>query len=490
MSSDGCADEGVSALGEPCCDSEWAERHLLILGGGSAAISAALRASELGGRATIMNDGLPMGGTCVNVGCVPSKTLIRAAETLHRAVNPPPFEGLATSGRMADFRSVMEQKRKLVEDLRSAKYAEVIVDDERIRFLTGRGRIVGARAIEVNGETVNGDAILIATGSRTMLPRLEGIKEVDYLTNESAFELNELPESLIVVGGGYIALECAQMFSRFGSRVTVVQRSQHLLSRQPVEVGEGLAGYLGNEGLEIVTGAELMRVDSTDAGVALEIRVNGEGRTLTATRILVATGRKGNAGGIGLEEIGIHPNGNGFVTVNDQLESSAEGVYAAGDVIGEELYVYTAAYEGALAAENALNGTAGKRDYTALPWVIFTDPQVAGVGWDEAQAEARGIEVDVASLSMEHVPRAIAARDTRGFVQLIRNRRDDHLVGARILASEGSELLMEISLAIKYGIPVSEIKTAFHPYLPLGEAVKLAALTFEKDVGKLSCCAV
>ncbi len=193
---------------------------------------------------------------------------------------------------------------------------------------------------------------------------------------------------------------------------------------------------------------------------------------------------------MGLEKLGINLDSKKFVTIDDTLQTNVKGTYGAGDVIGEPMFVYTAAYEGALAAENAILGSTAKRDYITLPWVIFTDPQVAGVGLDEKQALAKEIETDVAVLTLENVPRSFTARDTRGFVKLIRERATDLLMGARILAPEGSELLMEISLAIKYGITVSELASSFHPYLTLSEAVKLAAITFNKDVAKLSCCAV
>jgi len=192
---------------------------------------------------------------------------------------------------------------------------------------------------------------------------------------------------------------------------------------------------------------------------------------------------------LGLDVAGVQLDGKGFLEVDDTLRTSVENIYGAGDVIGEPMFVYTAAYEGALAAENAISGSAGKRDYTALPWVIFTDPQVAGVGLDEKVAKERGIDAEAATLALSHVPRSLAARDTRGFIKLIRDRETDKLVGARMLAPEGSELLMEISLAIRHGITVKEIASAFHPYLTLSEGIKLAAITFGKSVEKLSCCA-
>lgn len=464
-------------------------KHLLIVGGGGAAFAAALKASGLGARATIINDGLPMGGTCVNVGCVPSKTLLRAGEALHRAQSPAAFAGIETTGKLTDFAAVMRQKRELVEALRQAKYADVIGDDPNIKFVRGRGRLIDARTVEVNGERLSGDAVLLCTGARPAVPDIPGLTDVPYLTNESAFELNELPESLLVLGGRYIALECAQIFSRLGSRVTVLQRSARILPTESPALTDELTAHLKAEGLGIVTGVAIQRIFKDGTDVAVEAVVNGQREVFRASRLLVATGRTPNSDGLGLEQVRVKLDAQNFISADVHLATSVPGIYAAGDVIGEPMFVYTAAYEGALAVENALAGASRKRDYTALPWVVFTDPQVAGVGLDLSQAEAAGVDAEASTLPLSQVPRAIAARDTRGFIQLIRDRKTDRLLGARILAPEGGELLMEAALAIRHGITVRELTTAFHPYLTLSEGIKLAALSFGKDVNKLSCCA-
>jgi len=476
------------ARSDACCGRAVGKR-LLIVGGGGAAFAAALRASSLGARATIINDGLPMGGTCVNVGCVPSKTLIRAAEALHRAQHPAPFAGLATSGHLHDFAALMRQKWELVEELRQAKYADVIGDDPNINFVQGRGRLVDAHTVEINGERLHGDAVLLCTGARPAVPVIPGLRDVPFLTNESAFELTELPESLLVLGGRYIALECAQLFARLGSRVTVLQRSPRILPQESAELTDELTQHLESEGLRIVTGFTTQRVQADPAGVAVGGIAAGNPQIFRGAKLLVATGRTPNSAGLGLEQVGVKTDGEGFIAVDAQLVTTVPGVYAAGDVIGEPMFVYTAAYEGALAAENALTGAARQRDYTALPWVVFTDPQVAGVGLDETQARAAGIAAEAVTLPLSQVPRALAARDTRGFIQLVRDRDSNRLVGARVLAPEGSELLMEIALAIRHDVTVSELASVFHPYLTLSEGIKLAALSFGKDVRKLSCCA-
>lgn len=471
-----------------CCVEREDALHLVILGGGSAAFAAAIRAVELGGRATIVNDGLPTGGTCVNVGCVPSKTLIRAAEVLHRA-NRHGFAGIRSSAEVADFSAVIEQKRELVEQLRQTKYLEVIADVPAIRLVRGRARFVSEREVAANGERIEGDRFLIATGAATFVPPIEGLEAAGFLTNESAFELEHLPDSLIVLGGRYIALETAQMFARLGSRVTILQRSDRILPTETPDLTDALTGFFREEGIQVETGVTVDSVRRED-GMAVAEVVQGETRrTLRASEFFVATGRRPNTEDLGLDVVDVRRDRHGYVQADATLRTSSPHIFAAGDVLGENMFVYTAAYEGALAAENALHGGFRARDYTALPWVIFTDPQVAGVGLDERQATEQGLEVDVATLPLSHVPRCIAARDTRGFVKLIREVATDRLLGARILAPEGSELLMELSLAIKHGITARDLASSFHPYLTLGEANKLAALTFGKDVNKLSCCA-
>ncbi len=475
-----------------CCSQNRHEdkaETLVIIGGGSAAFSAATRAVELRAeKVTIINDGLPTGGTCVNVGCVPSKTLIRAAQCVHQA-NHNPFAGVQTQGRVTDFSAVIEDKRRLVAELRQAKYVDVIRDLPQVRLIQGHAKLQDAHTVVVGKQRIAADHILIATGATAAIPEIPGLAQAGYLTNESAFELEALPESMIVLGGRYIALECAQMFARLGSRVTVLQRSDRILPGESADITDALTGYLTAEGLEILTGVAVEQVRREKQGVIVTSRINGERREFSAKNILVATGRSPNTRGLGLETAGILLDSRGFIRVSPTLQTTRPGVWAAGDVLGQNMFVYTAAYEGALAVENMLTKADRVVDYTALPWVIFTDPQVAGVGLDERQARAAGHDAETAILPLTHVPRAIAARDTRGLIKLIRDKKTDLLLGARILAPEGSELLMELALAIKFGITVTQLRNSFHAYLTLGEGVKLAAIAFGKNVSQLSCCA-
>ena len=462
---------------------------LIIIGGGSAAFAAAIKASELEKKVLMINDGLPIGGTCVNVGCVPSKTLIRTAEQFHIA-NHPNFSSIKTSDNKIDFKEVIRQKTELVEELRQHKYINVLKDDSNVTILKAYGRLIDKNTIEADGKKYFAEKILIATGSTTFVPDIPGLKEINYLTNETLYDLEELPEHLIVIGGRYIALENAQMFARLGSKVTILQRSFRILPNEMPDVTESLKEYLEEEGIEIITGVKINSIHMKEGKVLIDASFKDEAETIQGTHIFVATGRKGNTKGFGLEEVGVEFHKQDFIKTNEYLQTSITNIYSAGDVTGEYLFVYSAAYEGSLAVENMFGKNVVKKDYSVFPWTIFTDPQVAGVGMDENQAYENKIDYEVSTIQLADVPRSLAARNTKGFIKLIRNKENDKLIGARILASEGSELLMEISLAIKYGITVNELKQMFHPYLTLSEGVKIAAISFDKDVKKLSCCAV
>lgn len=470
----------------PAADDYQTEADLIVIGGGSAGFAAAIRGHELGAQVIMLNAGV-LGGTCVNVGCVPSKTLIRAAEAHHRA-SEQRFSGIHSQSRVSSFAAVIRDKDKLVASLRQVKYADVLAAYENVQLVEGRARFITNQLMEVEGRRIYAPRIVVATGSRPWIPPIPGLSEAEPLTSTTAFELDKLPASVIVMGGRYIALECAQMLARLGAKVTILQRSDHLLPDEDEDITEALAGYLGSEGIAVETSVRMKRVIRDIRQIEVHTEVNGNARTFCAERILAATGRRPITEDMGLESIGVELSEDGLIIVDAHGQTSATGVYAAGDVIGEPVYVYTAAYEGRLAAENALNGAQLKRDYSVLPWVIFTDPQVSGVGLNEKEAASQGIEVDVAKLDLEQVPKALAARDTRGFIKLIKQRGGDRLLGARILAPEGGEQVMEAALAIRYGIGVSDIAAMFHPYLTGSEAVKLCAQAFHRDVKKLSCC--
>jgi len=462
---------------------------LIIIGGGSAAFAAAIKASELGKKVLMINEGLPIGGTCVNVGCIPSKILIRAAEQI-QIIREPNFAGISNNKPEVDFKEIIRQKNKIVEELQTQKYINVLKDDKKVRIIKGYGKVTGSNTVEVNKEKFTARYILIASGASTFVPEVKGLDKIKYLTNETLYSLKELPEKLIILGGRYIALENAQLFARLGSQVTVLQRSFRILPDEMPDLTENLKEFLESEGIKIKTGVKLNSVEYSEGNILLRANIKGTEETFEGTHLFVATGRKGNTTGFGLENIGLRLYGNNFIKTDDFLQTSIPTIYAAGDVTGEYLFVYSAAYEGALAVGNMFSENKKKKDYSVFPWVIFTDPQVAGVGMDENIAYKNNIDYEVSTIWLKDIPRSIAAKNMRGFIKIIRSKKNNKILGARILAPEGSELLMEISIAIKWGITVTELKELFHPYLTLSEGIKLALIGFDKDLNKLSCCAV
>jgi mercuric reductase len=460
---------------------------VVVLGGGSAGFAASIRAAELGARVTLIEGGT-LGGTCVNVGCVPSKTLIRAAEIQHRASHHG-FDGVRTAAEPPDFPKVAAQKDALVTALRQEKYWDVLSAYSNVTLRHGRGLVNRDRSITVDGEVLKPGRVIVTTGAAPWAPPIAGLAESGYLTSTEALALTTPPVSMIVVGGSAVGLEIAQLYARLGTRVTVLEAMPALVPAEDGEIGEALAGYLREEGLEVRTGASITRISRGGAGYALEATTDGRIEMFKAEQLLVATGRRANTRGFGLEAAGIELGRKGEIRANEHLQASRPEVYAAGDVIGDPMFVYVAAYGGTLAADNALNGNSRRYDLSALPRVTFTDPQIASVGVTEEEARKNGLDVMVSSLPLSYVPRALAARETRGLIKLVADRHTNRLVGAHILATEAGEMIQEPTLAIKYGISVDDLAAAFHPYLTLAEGIKLAAQTFTKDVKKLSCCA-
>jgi mercury(II) reductase len=459
---------------------------LAVIGAGSAGFSAAIRGAELGAQVALIGFGT-IGGTCVNFGCVPSKTLIRAMEALHQARSVGRFAGLGGTAEVVDWGAVIAHKDDLVADMRRTKYQDLLGAYPSISYRDGPARLTGA-GVAVNGETLAAGKVIVATGAAAARAAIPGIDDVPVLTSTTAMEMERLPASLIVVGGGYISCELAQMFARAGVAVTLVMRSRLLPQAEP-EIGEALAGILGGEGLAVIDGVAYRAIRRTGTGIALTVAVGGHDETIEAEKILVTTGRRPNIRGLGLEDVGVTVAADGAVEVDEHMRTSRPGTYAAGDVTGRDQFVYMAAYGAKVAADNALDGDMRTYDATAMPWVVFTDPQAAGVGLTEAEARARGLDVRVSTLDLAHVPRALAARDTRGLIKLVAEIGTDRLLGAHVLAPEGGDTIQTAAIAIKGGLTVADLTETLFPYLTTVEGLKLAALAFDKDVSKLSCCA-
>jgi mercuric reductase len=473
--------------GERRVPSAGEEFGLMILGGGSAAFAAAIKAAELGAKVAIVEKGT-IGGTCVNIGCVPSKTLIKAAELCYHSAYPK-FEGLTACPPPSDWRRVVEQKDDLVATLRQGKYVRVAEQYPNIKILKGEGRLTGGRNVAVNERIYSPGKILIATGSLPWAPPIPGLKEAGFLDSTDALSLPELPDSMIIVGGGAIGLEFAQLFARFGVRVMVLEGRAHLAAAEEPEIGRAITRYLADEKVTVCTNVTIQKVERADGPHQVHVRLDGKDEVCSARQLMIATGRRPNTAGLGLEAAGVKTGPKGEILVNEHLRTANPDVYAAGDCLGDPMYVYVAAYAGGLAAENALSGAGRVYDLLALPRVTFTDPQIASVGLTEQQARQARYSVNTAVLDLKDVPRALASRDTRGLIKLVAEEGSGRLLGAHVLAAEAGEAIQEATLAIRFGLTIKDIVETFHPYLTMVEGVKLAALTFHKDVGKLSCCA-
>ncbi len=457
-----------------------------VIGAGSAGFSAAITAVEQGAQVALIGEGT-IGGTCVNVGCVPSKTMIRAAETLHQAKAADRFHGIEANARLTDWSAVMDQKDALVLQLRQGKYIDLLPSYNGVTYIPGRARL-DREGVLVDGQLIKVANIIIATGSMPYIPAIKGINSVPYLTSTSALELDHLPQSMTILGGGYIGCELAQVFSRMGSRVTIVFRSRLVPESEP-EISAALEGYFTDEGIKVQRVDAYDRVEKTDDGIALHADIDGRSETISARQLVITAGRKPNTNGLGLEDFGVGTLGNGGIKVDDHMQSTRRSVYAAGDVTGRDQFVYMAAYGAKIAAKNAMNGNALAYDNSAMPAVVFTDPQIAGVGATEAEARHQGVDVKTSILTLDNVPRALAARDMRGLIKLVADSKSNKLIGAHILAPEGADSIQTAAIAIKQGLSVQELGDMIFPYLTTVEGLKLAAQTFDKDVSKLSCCA-
>tara|TARA_B100000519_G_scaffold121326_1_gene104762 strand:- start:6126 stop:7532 length:1407 start_codon:yes stop_codon:yes gene_type:complete len=460
--------------------------HIAVIGSGGAAMAAALKAAERGARITLIERGI-IGGTCVNTGCVPSKIMIRAAHIAHLRTESPFDGGVSAQIPKVDRAKLLQQQQTRVEELRDAKYEGILRDQTAITVLNGEARFVDGNNLVVQlnegGEqNVHFDRAFIGTGARPAEPSIPGLAETPYLTSTSALALITVPERLIVIGAGFVALELAQAFARLDSKVTVLARSRLLSGEEPA-VGEAIEAAFRREGIEVLKQTQASRVDYTDNEFVIETNAG----TLRADQLLVATGRIPNTENLNLAGIGVETS-RGAIQVDGQLQNTVPGVYAAGDCTDQPQFVYVAAAGGSRAAVNMTGGEA-TLDLSAMPGVMFTEPQVATAGLTEAEALKQGYNVDTRLLDLENVPRALVNFDTHGFIKMVAERDSGRLLGVQAVAVEAGELIQTAVIALRSRMTVQDIGDELFPYLTMVEGLKLCAQTFTKDVKQLSCCA-
>lgn len=462
-----------------------AEYDLLVIGGGSAAFAAAIRATNLGGRVAIVERNT-IGGTCVNVGCIPSKNLLAASEAYRRAGHHP-FSGIATQQEAVDMGALVGMKADVVGMLRKEKYLD-LAEEYSFEVIRGQARFVSPDAVEVDGRKITAGHFVIATGSAPWAPPIEGLEEAGYLTSTTAMELKELPESLVVIGGNYIGLEMGQLFANLGSKVTIVEALDRIAPLEEPEISEWMTKILRDEGIEVVASAKVVRVEGGDRK-AVVAEFDGDERRFEASEILVATGRRPVLDGLDLDKAGVGLTERGALILDDELRTTNPRVFAAGDVTGAPQFVYVAAAHGTLVADNAVGGLKRKIDYTALPRVTFTHPNIAAVGLTDQQANEAGYECECRVLELRHVPRAVVNLDSRGVIKMVAEREGGRILGVHAIAVDAGEIVLAGVYAVKFGLTVQDLAGTWAPYLTMSEGIKLAAQAFTTDPAMLSCCA-
>ncbi len=461
--------------------------RIAIIGSGSAAFAAAIKAVEEGARVTLIEGGDVLGGTCVNIGCVPSKIMIRGAYIAHLQAHHP-FEGIALNWPQIDRSALLRQQQARVVELRRAKYESILDSNPGISLIRGWAHFADAHTLLVRRDdgreqSVTADRILIATGARPAIPEIPGLENTPFWTSTEALVAARIPERLVVIGASVVALEMAQAFLRLGSRVTIMARSR-LLSREDPAIGTALLKVFEDEGARVL----LHTQPDSVAYEGDEFVLASKAGEIRCDRLLIATGRRPNTDRLQLDSVSIETGRNGAIVVDDHMHTSVEHIYAAGDCTDQPQYVYVAAAAGSRAAINMTGGDVAL-ELATMPAVVFTDPAVATVGLTEQQATERGIEAESRTLGLENVPRALVNFDTRGFIKLVAEKESGRLIGAQVVASEAGEIIQTAVLAISNRSTIQELAEQLFPYLTMVEGLKLCAQTFTRDVSQLSCCA-
>ncbi len=461
---------------------------LLIIGGGAGAFAAAIHAHEMKAKTAMINAGLPLGGTCVNVGCVPSKRMLRAGEILHLAQNHN-FPGLKLEVKQFDFQTLIQDQLNLVSRMRQKKYEKVLGGLASVTFIEGKARFISENEIQVNDEQLHADRIIVATGSKAKPPPIEGIEETGYVTHIEALQMQRLPKKLIVIGAGPVSIEFAQMFSRFGSKVTVVKRSPGVLRFAETELTDRLAEILKTEGIDIITAESFRNARTRNGEKVLSVSINGNEREVFGDEILVAVGKTPNTKELGLEIAGVKVDEKQAIVVDETFRTSRSHIFAVGDVINlPARRESSAGREGTLAAGNALSGSQDRIDYDAVPFTVFTDPQLAGVGLTEEEEMKRLGVCNCRTVSFENVPKAIIMNRTEGLIKMVIHPSTEQIMGVHILAPDAGELIAEAMMLVKNKNTVDDVINSLPMFPTLAESLKVVALSFKKDISGLSCC--
>lgn len=435
----------------------------------------------------------PLGGTCVNVGCVPSKYMLEASHSVFRPGHPR-MAGIHTTTVKYDFSEVMDGLRFYVAHARDSKYAHVIENYGNVILFTGLGKFVDKKTIMVSGSdgkevaTVSGSNILIATGSHPTIPNIKGLKETGFLTSDTIWEIKELPESVAIIGGGAIGLELGQALLHFGSKVTVIEALDSLLPQTEPEIGSALKKYLEDEGMKFYMRARVNEIGKNGNMKSVEFITHRGNEKVNVQEIIVATGRTPNTEHLDLETAGVDKDPRGLIVTSNTMKTSAPGIYAAGDCVSKTMFLETlAAREGVTAVSNMF-GEDMKIDYESATWAVFTNPQVAGVGMTENEFSRKNGSCSCRIFSLTNLTKASIMGETEGIIKITVDPRDNRVVGMRILAPNATDIITEGAYAVEKGYKIEDIIATSHIFPSISEGVKLAAQSFIRDLSKMACC--
>ncbi len=464
------------------------------MGNGAAAFAAAIKADELG-KKTAMVKGGSLGGTCVNVGCVPSKRLLIAGEIIRNTKNHNLGDNtIVQHDEKFDFNKIMEFKGKLVENLKYEKYEKVLGKLANVELYEGMARFISEKEIEIRRNaqniTIAGKKFIIATGASPSIPQLQGINEIDYWTNIEALEQDRIPESLIVVGGRALGLEFAQMYNRFGAKVTLLQRSSLLIPEEEPEMSKALESYLREDGMAIHTNVDLKSFEKNTADNKVIVNAEVDKKTVKfeASAILFATGRTPNIKNLSVETAKLKVGRKGEIEVDSEMRTNNPNIFAAGDVTGEPMLESLAAREGTHAAENALAGSHKKIDKNVVPRAIFTDPQFASVGITEKEVIEKFKACTCRLVKFTNIPKAMIMGDTRGMIKMVANPDTHVILGVQILSPMAAEIIHEAVMIVKNEYKIEDVIDTIHVFPTMSEALKVVAQSFFRNVQDTSCC--
>jgi pyruvate/2-oxoglutarate dehydrogenase complex dihydrolipoamide dehydrogenase (E3) component len=446
---------------------------LVVIGSGQGGSPLAGAFARAGKRAALI-ERVHVGGTCINEGCTPTKTMVASARIAHLTRRAADY-GVHCGAVSVDLARVRERKQEIVSSFRNG--SERRLERAGVELIRGQARFVGDRRIEVSGgvgpTTLTADNIVINTGLRPAIPRIEGLDAVPYLTSTSIMELGDVPAHLIVIGGGYVGLEFAQMFRRFGSAVTIVQRDAQLLPREDADVASEVAKVLGNEHIDVRLAAAVRQVVRDSGGVRLDYQQDGTpgGGTVSGSHLLVAAGRVPNTNDLDLGAAGVEVDQRGFIRVNERLETSARGVFAIGDSKGGPAFTHISYDDFRVLRTNLLQGGSATTTGRIVPYTVFIDPQLGRVGMTQREAEAAGLRVQVATYPMSSVARALEVDETQGFLKAIVDAQSGKILGAAALSIEGGELAALFQIAMMGGLHYSALREGIFSHPTLAESL-------------------